>query len=852
VSTLGSIERRSAVGADAGTAPVAAACRCAHCGLDVPSGLVEAGAERQFCCHGCRTAYSIIHSCGLDRYYSIAGAEGAAAERVRASSRSFVEFNDPAFRALYITALPGGLASAELYLSGVHCAACVWLVERLPRLAPGVVEARLDFRRAIVRLTWDESRTSLGAVAGVLDSIGYTPHPARDARSRELRRSEDRRQLARLAVAGCCAGNVMLMALAMYAGLFDAMDPGHATLFRWTSMGVTLVSLAWPGAVFFRSAWAAIRTRAAHIDVPIALALAVGGLWSVISTVRGVGEVYFDTVSVLVFALLVGRFLQSRQQRAAADSVELLFALTPASARVVRDGECVQTPMEGVKVGDTVEVHAGESFPVDGTITSGASLADLALLTGESRPVRVNVGDAVHAGTVNLGAAVRVLVAATGEQTRVGALTRMVGDYSRRRAPIVQLADRAGRWFTIGMLALAMVTFAAWAVIDPARAVEHAVALLVVTCPCALGLATPLTLTVALGRAAREGMLVKGGDALQKLSSPGVMLLDKTGTITTGRLSVVHWEGDQRLKTLAAALESTSNHPIAVAIARALGAGGEQGGPEAVDVHQTLGGGVEGTVHGRRLVVGSPEFVRSRCTLVDEAFWGRATGIAASGFTPVAVACDGRPAAWISLGDTVRPDAPGAIAKLQARGWDVRVLSGDHADLVREVAARSGIRAADARGDMSPEAKAQYVRDLVTTRREAGKRGPVVMVGDGVNDAAALACADVGVAVHGGAEASLAAADAYLTRDGLAHLVELSDGCARTMRTIRRNLGISIFYNATAATLAVLGLVGPLLAALVMPISSLTVVGVSLRARTFERTVPAPTVNPASASRSRP
>jgi Cu2+-exporting ATPase len=257
--------------------------------------------------------------------------------------------------------------------------------------------------------------------------------------------------------------------------------------------------------------------------------------------------------------------------------------------------------------------------------------------------------------------------------------------------------------------------------------------------------------------------------------------------------------------------------------------------PSPTDIQQTLGGGIEGTVDGRRIAIGSGDFVRTRCSADRVGFWRRADALAADGLTPIAVACDGVPAAWIGLADTVRPDARAAIDALRARGWELHVLSGDHGKLVQSVAGRVGIPGALIKGDMSPEAKAQFVRNLVARRRAVGVRGPVVMVGDGVNDAAALACADVGVAVHGGAEASLAAADIYLTRPGLASLVDLTDGCASAMRTIRRNLGVSVLYNATAGALAVLGLVGPLVAALVMPVSSLTVVALSLRARSFDR-----------------
>ncbi|MCA9286600.1 MAG: heavy metal translocating P-type ATPase, partial [Phycisphaerales bacterium] len=305
---------------------------CAHCGLPVPRGLVVAGETEQFCCAGCRTVHGVIGACGLERYYELLKSAAGDGKQASVTGRDYAEFDDPTFARLYVQSESDGTRSAELFVEGVHCVACLWLLERLPRVAPGVVESRLDVRRSIVRVRWDPQATGLSAAAQALDRLGYPAHPARTASARAARQREERRQLVRLGVAGACAGNVMLLALAMYAGLFDAMDPSHLRLFRWVSMSLSLVAVSWPGAVFFRAALAALRTRTVLLDLPIAVALAVGTAWGVINTVRGAGEIYFDSLSVLVFALLLGRYLQQRQQRWSADAVELLYSLTPTSA----------------------------------------------------------------------------------------------------------------------------------------------------------------------------------------------------------------------------------------------------------------------------------------------------------------------------------------------------------------------------------------------------------------------------------------------------------------------------------------------------------------------------------------
>lgn len=820
---------------DAPTIPSTAALRdvhavcCAHCGDSVPKGLIDGASQLHFCCSGCRIVYEVIHQCGLDRYYTLISTSESSTRRAEISDRHFGEMDDPTFHRLYVKSLAAGVAQVELFLPAAHCAACVWLVERLPRVCPGVIEAHLDLRRALVRITWQTQHVALSQIARFLASLGYPPTPARQASMREARRLEDRRQIIRLGVAGACAGNVMLLALAMYAGMFDAIDAAHLHLFRWASMAISVVSLAWPGNVFFRGAWNALRTRSLHLDLPIAVGLGAGGIWGVISTIAGTGEIYFDSLSVLVFALLLGRHAQWRQQRWSADSLELLFSLTPTTARVVnseRTGEVSELPIEAVETGMLVEVHAGDSVPVDGVIVQGTSSMDQSLLTGESQPVQVREGMGVAAGAVNLSSTLRIRVEATGENTRVGRLMHMVEQATQRKAPIVRAADRIAGWFVAIMLALAALTAGIWLIIDASRAIDNAVALLIVTCPCALGLATPLAVTVAIGRAARRKMLIKGGDVIERLAKPGVMLLDKTGTITQGRLSLVQWYGDDSLKPVVAAIERHSTHPIASALTRDLSS--SQSTAHVSEVLQTTGAGMTACWNGHAVVVGSPAFVIGNSVDSAQSLKGVDLAISQRGYTPLLIAVDGTVMAAAALGDAIRDDARASIERLQSAGWQVRMLSGDHPDVVKRVGQHVGIHPDACRGGASPEDKLDVVRDASLGSRT------VVMVGDGVNDAAALAAASVGIAVHGGAEASLAAADVYLNTPGLSPIVALTLASRRTMRIIRRNFALSLFYNIFAALLAVTGVINPLIAAVLMPLSSLTVVLSSYQSRTFE------------------
>lgn len=805
--------------------------RCTHCGLNVPAGLVDPKETDQFCCSGCRTAYAIIHENGLEDFYGIrdqCDVDTAAA----CSAGTDVEiFDDPTFTERHVTFDAVGRCRVRLGLAGLHCAACVWLVEKLPRLAPGVIDARVDLIRSHVTLVWDNTATPLSEIAAVLIRLGYSPHPL-DESGADARDADNRRQLLRLAVAGACAGNAMLIAFALYAGMFSAMNVEHARLFRAAGTAVGLIAILWPGAVFFRGAWAALRTRTPHMDVPVAIGLGVGGIAGVVNTISDRGETYFDTLALLVFLLLVGRYLMFRGQQRALDRVSLLQSLTPRIAyRVTDEGDLRTVPADSLQCGDVVEVRAGELIPADGQIIEGESAIDESLLTGESAGRSVGGGDHVTAGATNLSAKLCLHVTAVGAQSRIGRVMGLVEDASGRKPPIVLFADRISGWFVTVVLVLAVITVTLWWQTSSELAIDHAVALLIVACPCALGLATPLTIAVAQGRAARRGILIKSGGIAEYLARPGQIWLDKTGTLTEGRMTLRRWIGSEEIKPLVLALEMHVAHPIADALVRSLKSATDRA-CRVTYVRQVTGGGVTGRVDGQPIVIGSERFIRENGMTVEAELCSLTSSWLEAGDTPIFVAVGGRVVAAAAVGDSVRPDALAAVAELKRLGWKVGILSGDHSTVVATVARKVGIAVEEAFGGLSPE-------DKLTKVEESRKYETTLMAGDGVNDSAALAAASVGVAVHGGAEVSLRAADVYITRPGLTPLVELVRGGRRAVRIIRSNFAASLGYNSIAVVLAIAGLVNPLVAAILMPISSLTVLAFALGGRSFVATAAA-------------
>ncbi|MCK6548775.1 heavy metal translocating P-type ATPase [Myxococcota bacterium] len=804
--------------------------RCAHCGLAM--GRAEKAPEApQFCCSGCRSVHALLHEWGMEDYYRLQDVAPGERAPAKTSGRSFEDFDAPSFAAAHVETTPRGTCATSLYLEGVHCAACVWLVERLPSVTDGIVSIRLDLARARADVEWAPEKTKLSHIGRALDRIGYAPHVYRAKDVARLREQEHRRLLVQLGVAAASAGNIMLVQAALYAGEAQGMDPGFVSFFRWITLFLALPVIFYSARPFYRSAWAGIIERIPHVDLPLSIAIvaaAAHGIWSI---VKGSGPIYFDSIAALVALLLGARYLQARAQRAALERAESVrgAALVEFARRVEPSGETKEVPVEELAKGDVVEVRAGELVPADGVVTIGRSSLDNAVLTGEPTPIPAMPGDAVTAGATNLSAPLRVEVHAVGAETRVGTLLAHVEAALAEKTPLAESVDRWSRVFVAVVLTLSVITGAVWSWIEPGTALEHVVALLVVSCPCALALATPLTLAVSLSRAARRGIYLKSADVLERLDRVTTVLLDKTGTLTRGELAVTEYSGSERARSIALSLEAGSSHPIAAALRRSFGARALL----AVEhVDETPGRGLRGRIDDREVLVGSLAHVEAHGVVIDDDTRARAAAWASRGASPLFITEAGVVIGLAALGDPVRPDAHDVITTLRARGLSVGIVSGDHPAVVAHVARVLGLDAQDVEGGLTPEDK----RARVAERARRGER--VLMMGDGVNDAAALASAEVGVAVHGGSGAAALASDVVLTCDGVAPLGVLFDGATSTRRTITNSLRFSLTYNAVATSLAMAGLVGPLVAAILMPASSLVVISAAVLSKGFGATRP--------------
>lgn len=802
--------RRRAAGTQA---PAVDTAVCFHCGEGLPAAparLRVDGTERAFCCEGCAAAAQWIRDAHLDDYYRL---RSEPAGRVDAEPVDLALWDRDETLAEHARPITGG-CETTLLTDGMRCAACAWLIDRALAREPGVLEVSANAVTGRIRIAWDPARTPLSRPLRRLLALGYRPYLATGAARERARRSERNRWLLRLGVAGLGSMQAMMFAEAAYFDTTGAMSLPMRDFLRWVTFLVATPVVFYAGWPFLAGAWRELRHQRLGMDTLIATSTLLAYFASVVETIRGGTHVWYDAAVMFVALLLAARLLEQRVRNVAAAQVDALARARPAFATRERaDGTRETVPLGALAAGDIACVAAGEAVPADGVLIDGEAGFEESLLTGESQPVSRRPGERVFAGTVCRERPARLRVVATGSGTRLSQLTALVEQAQAHRPPLAQAADRIAAAFVLALLVAAVAVFAAWRVVEPARAFEVTLALLVASCPCALSLAIPAALAAANGALARLGVLPVRADALDRLARVSDLVFDKTGTLSDGRpvlLEATACGGFDRTRALriAAALERDSGHPIGVAFREGVPAGGmhhdDAMDASAHEVVSVPGHGIEGTVDGTRWRLGQAPFATGGED--DGALWlgdGR------------------RAAARFTLGEAQRADAPAAVAALQAQGLRLHLSSGDAPAPVARFA--EALALGDARARQTPEDKLAYVRQLQQQGRV------VAMVGDGLNDAPVLAGADVSIAIGDGSAQAQRAADLVLASPALTRVPAAIALARRTRRIIRQNLGWAIGYNLLALPLAAAGLVTPWLAALGMTLSSLAVTLNALR-----------------------
>lgn len=852
---------------------------CFHCGEALPSQPVMVrldGAQRHMCCSGCAAAATWIRDAGLADYYRLRTADGGKADEV---ALDFSAWDREDLLAEHSRSV-GGVREITVLVEGIRCAACAWLIGRALGDMAGVIEAEPNAVTGRLHLRWDPQATPLSRVLDRLARLGYRPHLATGEAAEAARTAERRDLIKRMAVAGIGTLQAMMFAEALYLDFSNTMPEATRDFFRWLTFLVSTPVVFYAGKPFISGMINELKLRRFGMDTLIASSVLIAYLASLVETLRGGPHVWFDAAVMFVLFLLLARFLERMARRKAQSAVDHLARARPVLAWLERtDGSLVQVPLHALMPGDHVYVRAGDTVPADGVLIDALAELDESLLTGESRPAKRRAGEPVYAGALAVGRPLRLAVGRTGQDTLLSHLVRLVERAQSGRPRMAQLADAIASRFVVALFAAAALVAVIWTQVQPERAFEVTLAVLIVSCPCALSLAIPAALAAAHARLSSMGVLVLRPDALETLAKVDTVVLDKTGTLTQGRMRLLEMSVATSIRTLepeplivdtevptcdasvpaedrraashaaalriAAALERGSQHPIAAAFAR-------DDAPQAEDVAVIPGKGIEGVVDGQRWRLGHGAFVGIEDDS-DDAIHLAIVGTRPTGHVRVE-ACGLRyradaveretpakptnaglnapcPVARFRVGDTPRTDAADAVARLRGLRLQLEILSGDAAAPVATTAHALSIQRFRAR--QTPE-------DKLTRVRELQAQGHVVaMLGDGVNDAPVLAGADVSIALAGGAPLAHRAADVVLMGESLARLPASFQLARDARRLVRQNLAWALGYNIIALPVAALGLVTPWMAAIGMAASSLIVTLNALRlARAPKRRLP--------------
>jgi Cu2+-exporting ATPase len=793
---------------------------CDHCLLPFPEREAirdEIGGKKKvFCCIGCRGIYRVIHEEGLDEFYERrSGWKPGPLEDVPVAIDLFRDS----------VRYTGDEAEMDISLSGIRCASCIWLIEHSLSRLQGINEARVNYATHRARIRWDPKSVTLDTILKRIKSLGYMSRPYAVSALDEHLREEKRDLLIRFGTAAFFSMQLMLYTTALYAGYFQGIDSFHKKIFELIALALATPVMFYCGYPFLKGAIRAALNRTFSMDTLVFLGSFSAYFYSVIAILVG-GEVYFDTSAMIITLILLGRFVETGAKAKASGAVSALIRLQPKEAKLAGNGEGAgsRVPVSSLAIGDRIEVIPGEKIPVDCIVVKGSSELDESMLTGEATPLMKTEGAQVFAGTMNLNGGLVLEVTRVGNETALARIIAVIEEAQARKAPVQKTADRVVGLFVPVVILIAAATFAFRLALGSGMtfSLMTAVSVLVIACPCALGLATPLTVLIGSTLLASRGILAKGGDIFESVARSDSVIFDKTGTLTTGTptlTNVLAYDIDERkLRVLAASIERHSEHTVSKAL---------RAGISDSDLHPVTsfrahpGRGVEGRRDDELLLAGNTSFLESRSVKITEGQRKDLVSLSSKGDTIIGLAVGSELKGWFVISDDLRQGAREVVAALKRRGCTVGLITGDHRTAAEEIGKRTGISMINA--EVLPAQKAAKVREM----KEAGHR--VVMVGDGINDAPALIEADAGVAMVSATDVAMESADVVLMRNDLSLVPRLMEICGKSLSVIRQNLWWAFSYNIVAIPLAVSGKLHPIVAAAFMAMSSLMVVGNSLR-----------------------
>lgn len=779
--------------------------KCDHCEETIPKDMEIVSQDHVFCCHGCKTVYSILGSNNLQDFYKIRDDEGAKIAPVNKKVQDFSYMDDDSFISEFVMT-KNGISTVKFYIEGIHCMACLWLIEKTPSFIQGLTSARLNIgdNTAVFEFT---EQTKISELANALTRLGYAPHPLKmNESSYNLQKREERTELLRIGLAGASMGNIMLYAISNYAGA----DGFYRILFNWISFAIAIPVIFYSAIPFYKTSLQAIRMRTLSIDIPLSIAMLGGFFFSTASMLTGGDALYFDSITALVFLILLSRYFVKKATQSGLNAKGLQTFFTNTGVLKEVDGKFKSVHGKYISLGDRVKILSGEKIIFDVELDSDKAVIDNSIITGESKPQEVIAGEVLNAGSINIGPEITAIVRTIGEQTRIGKIIKEIEASSKGQGKTVLRADKIAKYF-IALVLILTTYIGIYSYIQYGlhEAIARALAVIIISCPCALAMATPLSFIKSLGQLKSSGVLVKNESVLENINEVKHIILDKTGTLTEGRFEVLDFKNmssmrDLEIHSIANALEARSIHPIALSLKEYFNRYRLES--FSIENFQIINGlGIKATIDGVSYFLGKVNKAHrdeslSQMTLVG--LYNEETK---------------EIMATYALGDKLKDGAIEKVEELLAKGFNLHIASGDNEGVVRSLGKDLGIKSENLHAEQSPEDKAH----LIATLKESGK---VLMVGDGANDALALQKADVGIAVGGAVDLSLRASDIFLSTSDIKVISKLITTAAETNKVIIRNFAFSIAYNTAGVLLALNGYVSPLLAAIFMPLSSVTVV----------------------------
>jgi len=784
--------------------------KCSHCHLEFEEKVMikeSQNPELNFCCNGCQGVYHLLKDDGLDSFYDKMGNNSIAPPI--AVDQDSTNFDMESFGKRYIKTNKDGFSSVDLIIEGIHCAACIWLNEKVLNTTDGIVDASINFTNNKAKIVWDEDTIKLSEIINKIRSIGYNAYPYDRTVSEKKATANKKDYFIRMSIAVFASMNIMMIGVAKYTGFFTGMDDEMLRMIHMAEFIFSTPVLFYSGWIFFRGAYYGLKNKIVNMDFLVATGATLTYIYSLYVLFGGAGHSYFDSVAMIITFVLVGKYLEVLGKKSAVDTMDKIKSQIPLEATIIQDGGKKVVSLDEIKIDDIVEVKNGEKASVDGVVISGNSSFDESSISGESLPVSKKVGDKIYSGTINTSDVIRYKAVKDYANSTLNTIVELLEETLNSKPNIENQANELSKHFSITILTVALISFFGWYFYegDFESSLIITISVIVIACPCALALATPIASLIGISWLSREGLLFKEAKFLEVFAKANTVVLDKTGTITHGKLSVTNINmedlSDIELNLLYSLCDS-STHPVSIGVKNYLE-------KNYSSLHHLDLENIE-----QLPSLGIKASYQDICL-----FGGRADDNIEHENTVYQFLLNDKLLATFELEDTLKEDAVDTIKYLQGQNIDVIMCSGDNEKIVSKIASQVGIK--EYKSKMSPIAKAQYIKEL----KESGKI--VVMAGDGVNDAIALSSADISISMGNGADISIAVSDVVILNDKLEGIAKSFYISKRTYKFIKQNLGISLVYNIITIPIAIAGFVIPLVAALSMSLSSLLVVGNSMR-----------------------